>query len=196
MSPDLKTPSSVGTKPNTLAFITLIATCVLLLIVNQKLRSQNIKLINQYRALSGREGPPVGSKISALHGTTVLGKAVTLDLSNRTQGALLLILSPSCPHCNANLKNWRNLMPMVRPDSVFLVDVSETADERYLKSIAMPSEVGLMRLTLQERSLYSVTLTPMTIWIGPHGFVKQIWNGELQDEDVQQIKATLLAAKG
>ncbi len=195
MSEDLKASSPVGSRVNLIAVVILVATCAVLLVVNQQLRSQNLHLIDQYHALSARGGPPVGSKIPALHGTTVSGEPLTLALAQRDRGALLLILSPSCPHCKANLRNWQALMPMVSPKNVFLIDVSDTADQIYLNSIAMPADTSLMRLNLPERSLYSVTLTPMTIWMGPHGVVKQVWTGELQDDQIKQIQSTLLGAQ-
>ena len=171
--------------------LVLAVTCAVLLVINHKLQKQNIVLVEQYRALSTTQGPPVGSRIPLLHGTSVSGESVTMDLTQRDAGTLLLILSPKCPHCKANFHHWQDLLPLVPANQVVWVDVTNTADQAYLASVAIPSGASVIRLDTQDRSLYNVAATPTTIWLDPHGVVKHVWTGELQDDEIKQIRQTL-----
>ncbi len=180
-----------GSRYAFIATIVLTVTCAVLLVVNHKLQKQNIVLAGQFRALSDAEGPPVGSKIPSLHGTSISGQGMTLNLAQEGSGTLLLVLSPMCPHCKANFHNWRDLMPLVPASQVAWVDLTDTADARYLASVAIPADAHVIHLDPKDRSLYNLVATPTTIWLGPDGLVKHVWAGELSDDQISQIRETL-----
>jgi hypothetical protein len=173
------------------AVIVLALTCSVLLLANRKLQEQNTVLAKQFRALSASEEPPVGSTIPALHGTSISGKTSVLNLTQRNHGTLLLILSPTCPHCLANFHNWKELMPLIAAENVVLVDLTSTADAAYMAAIAMPADSQMIRIGTQERSLYNLSATPTTIWLDAHGVVKHVWAGELQDDQLKQLRQDL-----
>jgi hypothetical protein len=174
-----------------IAVIVLTVTCVVLLVVNHKLQKQNIILAAQFRSLSDAEGPPVGSKIPSLHGTSISGQGMTLNLAQHASGMLLLVLSPTCPHCKANFHNWRDLMPLLPANQVAWVDLTDTSDALYLASAAIPADALVIHLDPKDRSLYNLVATPTTIWLGPGGLVKHVWAGELSDDQISQIRETL-----
>lgn len=174
-----------------IAVIVLAITSGLLLVVNHKLQVQNSQLEKQYHALSSTEGPPVGSNIASLHGKSIFGQEMTVDLSQSNSGTLLLILSPTCPHCKANFHNWKGILPLVPANQVVWVDVTGTANAAYLSSVAIPASAKVIRLDAQDRSRYNLFATPTTIWLGPHGVVKKEWAGELQTEDMTQLRNAL-----
>jgi hypothetical protein len=116
---------------------------------------------------------------------------MTLDLSQRDSGTLLLVLSPTCPHCKANFHNWTNLLSLVPASQVVWVDVTGTANASYLASVNLPASANVIRLSTEDRARYDLFATPTTIWLGSHAVVKSEWAGELQDGDIKQLQNTL-----
>ena len=112
-----------------IAVLVLAIACGVLLLMNHKLQKQNRLLVEQFRSLSTAQGPPVGSKISLLRGHTISGQNATLDLSQRENRTLLLVLSPVCPYSRANFHNWQDLLPLVPPDEVVWVDLTGAAED-------------------------------------------------------------------
>ena len=173
------------------ALLILTGACCVLLFMNHKLQIQNTSLIQQYRSLSGTGGPPVGTKIPTLHGVSVAGFNETVDLSQRANGALLLVLSPTCPHCKANFHNWQDLVLQISKQQVFWVDVAPGTDAKYLAELGVPSGPHLIRLDSHERDLYKFGVTPTTIWLNADGVVQHVWVGELSEDDIKEIREIL-----
>jgi len=180
-----------GTRYAYIAVLVLTLACGVLLVVNHKLQTQNNQLVAQYHVLSITEGPPVGSRIPSLHGESISGQPITLDLSKRDSGTLLLVLSPTCPHCKANFHNWKNLLPLVPASQVVWVDVTGTVNAAYLASVAIPASANVIRVSAEDRARYNLFATPTTIWLQSHAVVKNEWAGELQDADIKQLRNTL-----
>ena len=184
-------PAPHGDRIAYVAVFVLMITCGVLLVINHRLQAQIGVLADQYHALSTTEGPPIGSKILTLHGESISGQPMTLDLAQRDSGTLLLILSPKCPHCKANFQNWRDLLPLVPASQVVWVDVTDSADPAYLSSVNIPQGASVIRLDSDDRARYNLFATPTTIWLQPHAVVKNVWTGELQTEDLKQVRGTL-----
>lgn len=174
-----------------IAVLVLAIACGVLLLMNHKLQKQNRLLVEQFRSLSTAQGPPVGSKISLLRGHTISGQNATLDLSQRENRTLLLVLSPVCPYSRANFHNWQDLLPLVPPDEVVWVDLTGAADASYLASVAIPANANVIRLNPEERTLYSLNATPTTVLLGPHGVVRGVWPGLMGNEQVDQLRGLL-----
>jgi hypothetical protein len=82
---------------------------------------------------------------------------------------------------------------MLSTSQVVWVDVAGTAEASYLTSAAIPADAQLIRLNIGDRSLYKMNATPTTIWLSPHGVVKQVWIGELREDQVKQIREALVS---
>jgi len=171
--------------------LVLAVVCGILLFVNHKLQKQNRLLVEQFRSLSTAQGPPVGSKISLLRGHTISGQNIALDLSHRENGTLLLVLSPLCQYTKLNFPRWREILLLVPPDQVVYVDLTGTADSGYLASAAIPVSAEVIRLDPEERTLYSLTITPTTVLLGPRGVVRAVWPGLMSEEQAQEVRRLL-----
>ena len=182
---------SISTRIITVAFAPVLFACLSLVVVNHKLQQQNTILVAAYRSISDTAGPPIGSRMGVVHGTTPEGKLVELDLTKRASGTLLLVLSPTCPHCKANMSNWQALCRTVAPQNVLLIDISGTADNDYKRVNGLPALAPVIRLNTADRRLYNVSATPTTIWLGSHGVVQQVWTGELQNDQTQEVQKAI-----
>jgi hypothetical protein len=188
--------SSVKPRYAGIATLTLVVACAVLLWVNHGLQKQNRLMDEQLRSLSTGQGPPVGSKISFLRGHTVSGQPATLDLSQRENRTLLLVLSPQCKYTKLNFSHWRDLLSRVPLDQIIYVDLTDTADFDYLASVAVPSNANLIRLDPEERTLYSLSVTPTTVLLGPHGVVRFVWPGVMGQEQSDQLWRLLKSPTG
>jgi hypothetical protein len=171
----------------------LVLCCGALLWVNLLLQKENKQLAEQVSSMSAAEGPPVGSTIQILHGTDITGKNMTIDLGKQDHQTLLFALSPVCPYCKANFHNWRDLTSMVPADQVVWVDLTGKVDENYLRSVAIPLDANVIRLAPEERTLYSLSVTPITVLLGPHGVVRWAWPSVLSADKVHQLRALIHA---
>jgi len=183
--------SVVRSRYTFIALLVLTLSCGVLLWMNHALQKQARLLVEQVRNLSAAQGPPVGSSISFLRGHTISGQNVTLDLSNRQNGTLLLVLSPTCRYTKLNFPHWRDLLPLVPSDQVVYVDLTGTADSTYLASVTIPASANVIRLDPEERTLYSLGATPTTVLLGPHGVVRGVWAGLMRDDQVDQLRELL-----
>jgi len=160
---------------------------------NQKLRQQNhaqAEQLNKYAGITG--GPVVGSEIAALHGHAMDKRHVTLDLAHRTGGSLLLVLSPVCPYCRVNFHNWRDLLQTVPSDHVVWVDLSGTADDRYLASVGLAASATVISLDQDESIPSSLVATPTTVLLDSHGVVRWSWSGVMNNDQVDELRGLLL----
>jgi len=174
-----------------IAVLVLAGACAVLLWTNYALQKRNHLLSDQFRSLSTALGPPVGSKISVLGGTTISGQKVALDLLHRDKLTLLLILSPQCKYTQLNFPNWQDLLPLVSADQVVYVDLSGTADSTYLASRGIATTATVIRLDPEQRTLYSFSATPTTILLDAHATVKAVWPGLMRDEQVNEVRTLL-----
>jgi len=177
-----------------IALLVLAACCASLLWANRSLQKKNRLLVEEVARVSGTRGPPVGSSISFLHGLTISGQDVRLDLAARESGTLLLVLSPVCPYCGDNFHNWRDILRLVPSDQVIWADVTGRVDARYLASVAIPANSNVIRLYPEVRTLYDLNVTPTTLLLGPHGLVSWKWSGVMSDEEVKQLRGLLKSA--
>lgn len=136
----------------------------------------------------GKDGPLVGSTIDILAGQDITGTAVSVDLSHREKGTLLLVLSPHCPFCRINFQNWREILTTVPKDEVVWVDVTDTADQMYLVTVGISSDAKLIKLTSSTAAARQLLVTPTTVLLDQHGKVRLSATGVLHGDDVAQFK--------
>jgi hypothetical protein len=133
----------------------------------------------------------VGTTIVSLRGRTISDQKTTVDLSHRKHGTLLLVLSPVCPYCRVNLHNWRNLLQGLSSDEVLWVDITGTADSRYLATAGISENANVILLDDDPINRNRFTATPTTVLLDPNGVVKWAWSGIMGDEQLDRVRTLL-----
>jgi hypothetical protein len=153
-----------------------------------KQTARSIKQIN------AQSGPMVGSKISLLSGRDISHRTETIDVSHRKMGTVLLVLSPVCPYCRVNFHNWRDLLRGVSQNRVIWVDLTGTADSRYMATVGIPSKANLILLNEDDAQHNRLVATPTTVLLDPHGLVVWSSSGIISSLQVNQIRGFLVSS--
>jgi hypothetical protein len=162
---------------------------------DHRLQKQNHTQAEQLkRRTDAQQAPRVGSTMSLLRGHTISQQNVTLDLSRRESGTLLLVLSPVCPYCRVNFHNWRDLLQGVSPDRVVWVDLTSTADARYMTTVGIPAKANFILLNADDTNQNRLIATPTTVLLDPHGVVRWSSSGIMSGEQVAQLRGLLTSS--
>jgi peroxiredoxin len=110
---------------------------------------------------------------------------------------LFFVMSTSCPHCVNNLNLWNeiyNIESNIIKCGLVIDDLNE------IKSFLNNYDVKFPLISVTDSSFingYKVIGVPMTILVKSHdgyGEVKELWFGELSDQNINNIK--LIITKG
>ena len=174
-------------RPETLLLVTLIAAVVTLTAQNVTLQNHNRRLSSEIEALSNAEGPPIGSRISVLHGQSPVHKDLTLPTSAGGRKTLLLVLSPTCPYCKVNLPTWKEILQSSTHSNVIYVDISGNVPQSYLRASGLPDQFPLIELNPEERLLYDFRATPTTVVLDSTGAVTGKWTGVMTPKQTSDL---------
>jgi peroxiredoxin len=163
-------------------FVAMVVELVLLVKQNHELKAQ----LSDLMAASGQQGIVAALKegefVAPLALPSLSGEITEIDYDDPEVATLLLIFSPDCPACKANMDNWRVLEQEGDSGCTRLFYIS-TADADSTRGFA--ADHGLLGPVLiagqEDLAGYKVSHIPTTIVVGPHGVVQRVWVGVMPD---------------
>lgn len=158
---------------------------------NHKTRRQDRAQTEHLNKSLSVQGPPIGTTISTLRGRTLSHQNVTFDFSHRKRETLLLVLSPVCPYCRVNFHNWRDILQTVPADQVVWVDLTGTADARYIATVGIPANANFISLEQGGANSNCLASTPTTVLLDSYGVVRWSLSGIMNDEQVGELRNLL-----
>ena len=119
---------------------------------------------------------------------SVGGEVMEVAYENPELDTLLLIFSPDCPACQANMDNWKLLEQGHDSNCTRLFYIS-TADEETTRRFAEDHDLlGPVLIAGQDDLVgYKVTHIPMTVIVGPDGVVQRVWVGVMPDGAADEV---------
>jgi len=187
--------SSIWSKVCAAAVLSLTAYCGCLLLRIHNLKQQNYVLAQEATSHSLTQGPSIGSIIASLHGRTISGQRLSVNLSHRETGTLLLVFSPVCPYCKINMHNWIDIVKYVPADQTLWADVTGKINAAFMESSELPRDARVIKLDETDSDSNNFTATPITIFIAPHGVVRWTAAGVLSADQVGQLRGLMGAVR-
>jgi thiol-disulfide isomerase/thioredoxin len=126
-----------------------------------------------------------------LHGKGLDGQELTISYKNVDRETLLLIFSPTCPHCKRNWPVWRDLAGEAAGRRVVFVNVGGELPPNFSQVYSFDSAAVVAETNPESVLKYSLFEFPMTILVSPDGHSEKVWVGELGSSDVVDIKKLL-----
>jgi cytochrome c biogenesis protein CcmG, thiol:disulfide interchange protein DsbE len=118
------------------------------------------------------------------------GSRSDLIYSDSTKKYLLFLFSTTCPHCEKNIPIWQSLIASM-DNHIKILGVS-TQKLNETKQFIQGKIVNFRIVTAYEdtsfQRKYRVIGVPETILIDGEGKVEKVWMGELQPDQINEIK--------
>ena len=164
---------------------------VILIASNLLLQRENARLRLHNENLSSADGPVIGSHISSLEGDDLSKHKIKLDLKHQSNPTLLLVFSPTCRYCKANLPTWLHILQNAPSVNTVYVDLAGTANQAYFSQSKLPSRGIPIHLVPEESILHNLKVTPTTVVLDRNGIVKGSWAGVLSPSQQNQLESLL-----
>lgn len=159
---------------------------VLLAVSNYALVRDNRRLGNLAHYYASLRYTPEGIALPNLHGQGLDGRDLTISYANRRQPTLLLVFSPTCPHCKRTWPAWQDLERKAPGARVVFVNVGGALPPNFSQLYSFDSATVLARTDAESVLQYSLLETPITILVSPGGHSEKVWAGELAPGDVAE----------
>jgi thiol-disulfide isomerase/thioredoxin len=164
---------------------------VLLAAANLRLVRENKQLSDTARYYSSLRHTPAGVKLPDLHGKGLDGQDLAISYKDVNQETLLLVFSPTCPHCKRNWPVWRDLAKTAAGRRVVFVNVGGPLPTGFSQVYSFDSATVMAETSADSILKYSLFEFPMTILVSPDGHSEKVWVGELANSEVADIKKLL-----
>jgi thiol-disulfide isomerase/thioredoxin len=148
----------------------------------------NHQLVQQRAVAEAAQLPKLGSPITpiAVHGARGPEHALVFK-SEARHDHLLLVMSPDCPYCKKNWPMWDALIKEVPSDvDVTYFDVTGKFDKSLSKAHNI-KEDQLITAPVDSAMRAHIVGTPTTILIAGNGQVKHVWEGVLDQKQLEEI---------
>jgi hypothetical protein len=143
-----------------------------------------------YRAF--RE-PRVGLKPPPLRGQGPDGKDVVVSYPSGS-ATLLLIFSPTCPHCTRNWPVWSRLTSLAKGCRVVYVNAGGAANAAFRLQHDFGAATLVEHSDPQSILDYSLFQAPLTIYVSAKGQIERVWVGEIGPPDAAAAEKVIAAA--
>jgi hypothetical protein len=134
-----------------------------------------------------------GNVVPAIQGRNADGEPMTAEYAGDRRRTLLLVFSSTCPVCEENWPNWRELVVGLdeRLVRIVAVDLPSRAPASYLDRHGIRRDWLVRNLNERTVAAYKLNLVPQTIMIGPGGRVEDVVTGVLTDSQVDKLRRTM-----
>lgn len=168
--------------------------CTFLLIANTKLIRVTKQLEAHASSIDAGKGPVIGSRMTRLSDTSTLLNPATHKTARK--GSLVLVFSPDCGYCKANVPNWNKLV-VNHPDlNVYFADLTSGPRSRSLPGLILRSDAVMISLKPEDQLLYNLHVTPTTVILDRSGTVKGSWPGLLSSTNLDQMDNLVKSIQG
>lgn len=164
--------------------------CGLLLCSNAYLLYSNHEFAKQHLVDQAMQLPALGAPIVPIPVRGTQGAEHPLVYSPDARHAhLLLVMSPDCPYCQKNWPMWEKLVSGLATEvDVTYFDVTGKFDKQVSKAHDIRDD-QLITSSLDSALKARITGTPTTVLIADSGAVKHVWQGVLDQKEVDDILA-------
>lgn len=134
-----------------------------------------------------------GAQLPPLDGLDTAGNKTSFKYGEDTRKTLLMVFSPGCGACKANMPNWQALAKDLDPQSYRIVTASLMAEgtQAYLEKYGLDALPAIAEPDAEDRLSYNLVLSPQLILIGADGKTEKVWTGALQNADKADVEKTL-----
>jgi len=182
--------------------ITNTAVIVSPLILGILLAASNFTLARENRRLSGLahyyaslRHTPEGAVLPELHGKDPDGRDLTISNKDVSQDTLLLVFSPTCPHCKRNWPVWLDLARGAVGQRVVFVNVGGPLPANFAQLYSFDHATVMAETSPETILRYSFLETPITVVMTPDGRSEKVLGGELGATDVAAIRKILTTSQ-
>jgi peroxiredoxin len=172
----------------TIVFVAMAVEIVLLVRQNRELEATVSELAARLESLAAPPALAVGETVSPLELRSLDGSPTEIAYDDGVD-TVLLVFSPDCPACEANIDRWKRLAEANDPTCNRMYWVSTADAERtrpFTERHALPPPVLIG--TGEALAAYKVTHVPTTVVVGPGGVVESVWVGALSDDAEADIR--------
>jgi thiol-disulfide isomerase/thioredoxin len=166
-------------RPTTFLVVPPLLLGVLLAASNWRLIRENRQLSDTARYYASLRHTPEGVSLPDLHGKDLEGHDLTISYQNVQQPTLLLVFSPTCPHCKRNWPEWLDLARNAKDKRVVFVNVGGPLPPNFSQLYSFDSGTVMAETSPETVLKYSFFEFPMTILISPNGRSEKVQVGEL-----------------
>lgn len=176
---------------NTAVMLPPLALGLLLAASNWRLAGENRRLNSQARYYASLRHTPEGVNLPELHGKDAEGRDLTISYRNVARQTLILVFSPTCPHCKRNWPVWLDLVRGAGAKRVVFVNTGGALPPDFSRVYNFGSAQVMAQTDPQSILNYSLLETPITIVVSPAGRSRKVYAGELAPSDVASLKKLL-----
>jgi hypothetical protein len=160
----------------------------LLAVSNWRLVRENRRLGAEVHFYESLRHTQVGAALPDLHGKGVDGQELTISYRDVSRRTLLMVFSPTCPHCKRNWPEWLDAARSAPDNRVVFVNVGGPLPANFSRLYSFDSAAVMAQASPESILQYSLLEFPLTILVSPAGRAERVWVGELAPSDVADIK--------
>lgn len=160
----------------------------LLAISNWRLIRENRRLSDEVQFYESLRHTPAGAILPELYGKGLDGRDLTISYQDVNRKTLLLVFSPTCPHCKRNWPEWLDISRSAPEKRVVFVNVGGPLPPNFSQVYSFDSATVVAQASPESVLRYSLLEFPLTILISPTGRAEKVWVGELSPSDLADIK--------
>jgi thiol-disulfide isomerase/thioredoxin len=164
---------------------------ILLAASNFTLARENRRLTGLAHYYASLRHTPEGVALPDLSGKDRDGRDLTISYKDVNQETLLLVFSPTCPHCKRNWPVWLDLARGAGGKRVVFVNVGGALPADFAQVYSFDSAAVMAETSPESILKYSFLETPITIAVSPDGRSEKVSSGELGPADVAAFKKLL-----
>jgi hypothetical protein len=160
----------------------------LLAISNWRLVRENRRLGDEAHFYESLRHTPIGVLLPDLHGKGLDGRDLTISYQDVNRKTLLMVFSPTCPHCKRNWSHWLDVATSAPETRVVFVNVGGPLAPNFSQVYSFDSATVVAQASPETILKYSLLEFPLTILVSPAGRAEKVWVGELAPSDIADMK--------
>jgi peroxiredoxin len=166
----------------------LLVKMIVLILQNRELKST----INRLTIPNTSESLKEGEKVEPFGVQTLDSSISQIRYDDTTKKYLFFVFSTTCPYCEKNIESWNSIVKSHHSDEWRILGISTHSFEPTMKYYEMNKiyYIGVCADTNFTRK-YKVYGVPQTLMISGDGTVKKVYNGLLNQNQVDEIESMI-----
>gem|GEM_PF-834460 len=118
------------------------------------------------------------------------GSQFVVNFKGAQKKTVLLIFSPECSLCAANMPNWYMLVSTLDTArfTVLGISLNDSETTRSFLSSQLVNYPVVIPVDPAFRTEYGITSTPVTVIVGVDGKIERLWRGNLEEKEFEEAK--------
>jgi thiol-disulfide isomerase/thioredoxin len=164
---------------------------ILLAVSNWRLIRENERLGATAQFYASLRHTPVGVALPDLQGKDLNGRDLKISSKGVNQKTLLLVFSPTCPHCKRIWPVWQDLAGSAAGTRVVFVNAGGPLPPDFSRIYSFDSADVMAETSPESILQYSLLETPITILMSADGQSERVWTGEIAASKIPEIEAQI-----